>query len=398
MVWFIALLCLGLVGVTGYYTGPVRAGFSFLGLVLGALLAGPLSPLTRHLLPLFGLKHPAWGLFVPQAIAFLAVLIIFKIAGHVLHEKISVYFKYKVTDERKLISWRRLYSRLGLCVGLLNGAVYFILLMIPVYAGGYFTTEAAGEGAPTEAQLLTNLRAQLGSLKMDRVVAAYDPTPRQVYQAADIVSLVLHNPLLESRLAHYPTFLQLGERKDFQELATDVTLQQLIAEGRIIDVINHPKVQAMLTNAAITSEISAMIGNDLDDLQQYLTTGQSAKFDSETILGIWTVNRGESLAQERRRHPGLTPVQLRQLQTEMFPIITGLSLTALPNQQMLLKKLDPTSLDNSIVATGTWKRDGAAYQVNLPGSRPETSVVEIPEKGKLLLPKDSYVLVFDKEM
>ncbi len=397
MVWIIALLCLGLVGTTGYYTGPVRAGFSFFGLVIGGLLAGPLSPLTKHLLPLVGLNHPAWGIFLPQAIAFLVVLLIFKIAGHVLHEKVSVYFKYKV-DEKKLISWRRLYARLGFCVGLLNGTVYFILLMIPVYAGGYFTTEAAGDNAPAGAEMLTRMRAELGSLKMDHVLAAYDPTPHQVYQAADILALVLHNPLLESRLAHYPTFLQLGERKEFQDLATDVTLQQLIAEGKILDVIKYPKVQAMLTNAAITSEISGLIGNDLDDLQQFLNTGQSAKFDSETILGIWTINRAESLAQERRRHPGLTPVQLRQVRDEMFPIIAGLSLTALPSRQMILKKQDPVTLDNNIVATGTWKREGAGYEVNLPGSRPETAAVEIPEAGKLLLPKDSYVLVFDKEM
>jgi len=397
MVWFIALLCLGLAGAAGYNRGPVRAAFSFFGLVVGAVLSGPLSPLTKHLLPLVGLKHPVWGIFVPQAMAFLVVLLIFKIAGQVLHEKIAVYFKYKA-DEKKLIAWTRLYARLGLCVGMLNGTVYFILLMIPVYAGGYFAAEAGEEGAPAGAQWLSRARAQLGSLKMDRVVAAYDPTPAQVYEAADIVSLVLHNPLLESRLAHYPTLLQLGERKEFQDLSTDVSLQQLIAEGKIIEVVQHPKVQALLTNAAITSEVSALIGNDLDDLQQYLTTGQSAKFENETILGIWNINRVASLGQERRRHPGLTPVQLRQVQGEMFPIITGLSLTALPGQQMILKKQDPTSLESKIVATGTWKRDGANYQVNLPGSRPERAVIEIEEGDKLLLPKDSFVLVFDKEM
>jgi hypothetical protein len=396
MVWIVALLCLGLVGVTGFYTGPVRAGFSFFGLVIGAVLAGPLSPLTQHLLPLLGLRHPVWAIFVPQAIAFVVVLIIFKIAGHVLHEKIAVYFKYKV-DEKKLISWQRLYSRLGFCVGLLNGAVYFILLMIPVYAAGYFTTEAAGEGAPTSAVMLTNLREQLGSTKMDRVLGTYDPTPPQVYQAADIITLLLHNPQLDVRLAHYPTFLQLGERKEFQDLASDVDLRHLLASGQVIDVIKYPRVQAMLTNAAITRELSGLVGNDLDDLQAYLKTGQSPKFDGEPILGIWTIHRGESLAQERRRHPGLTPVQLRQIQSDMFPIITGLSLTALPGQQMILKKQDPTTLEKSIVATGTWKRDGAGYEVTLPGSRPETSVVEMQEGGRLLLPKDSYVLVFDKE-
>jgi hypothetical protein len=397
MVWMIALVCLGLAGVAGKIAGPVRAAFSFVGLVLAMLLVGPLSPLTRHLLPLLGLKHPVWAIFVPQLIAFAVVLIIFKIAGHALHEKISFQFKYKV-DDRKRIDWERLYSRLGLCVGLLNGAVYFVLLMIPIYAAGYFTTEAAADNAPLGAKILTNTRAQMTHDGMDRVAVAYDPTPPRVYQAADIATLVLHNPLLESRLAHYPPLMELGERPAFQALGTDPNLQQLVAEGKILEVIKYPPVQAMLTNGDIVTLVSGMIGNDLDDLQHYLTTGQSDKFDGETILGVWDIDSPASLAQERRRHPGLTPLQVKQIQSDMFPVIAGLSLTALPNKQIILKKQDPATMTKTKVATGTWKKEEGAYQINLPGNRPETSVIEIQEGNKLLLPKDSYVLVFDKEI
>jgi hypothetical protein len=155
MVWIIAFLCLGLVGAAGYYQGPVRAAFSFFGLLFGTLLAGPLSPLTKHLLPLVGLHHPAWNIFAPQVLAFLIVLIIFKIAGQVVHQKIAVHFKYKVT-EQLLYRWQRIYARLGFCVGLLNGAFYFILLTLLIYSAGYFTTEAAsGEGDPAGARFLT---------------------------------------------------------------------------------------------------------------------------------------------------------------------------------------------------------------------------------------------------
>jgi hypothetical protein len=52
-----------------------------------------------------------------------------------------------------------------------------------------------------------------------------------------------------------------------------------------------------------------------------------------------------------------------------------------------------------IVAAGNWKEGGtASYEVTLPGSRPETSTVHIQDGAKLLLPKDGYVLVFNKEM
>ena len=122
MVWIIALLCMGLVGLAGYRRGPICAVFSLFGLFFGLLLARPLSPLASYLLPIMGLDHPLWQLFVPGFLAFLAVLIIFKIVGGVLHGKMTRYFKYQ-KDERLYFRWERLYNRLGFCAGLLNGAV-----------------------------------------------------------------------------------------------------------------------------------------------------------------------------------------------------------------------------------------------------------------------------------
>jgi hypothetical protein len=399
MVWFIALVCMGLVGVAGYYQGPVRGAFSFFGLVIGAVLSGLLSPLTKHLLPLVGLVHPVWGIFVPQAIAFVLVMIIFIIAGQVLHQKVAFYFKYKATDVTRL-SWERMYSRVGFCVGLLNGSICFLLLMVPIYVCGYFTAEAQiGEGDPASARFLTQTRAELLKTGLDHVVAAYDPTPPQVYKAADIATLVLHNPLSEARLSHYPALLQLGEQPEFKIFANDVSFQQLIqSQAKPSRILEYPKVRAILTNAAITTEVSALIGNDLDDLQGFLMTGQSAKYDSESILGIWTADRAGTMMQVRQRQPSLTPLQMREKEQDVYPILEGLSLTAIPNGMMILKKSTPNNPNVIVVATGTWKREDAGYQVTLPGSHPETSDVRIVDGNNLLLPKDGFVLVFDKEM
>jgi hypothetical protein len=399
MVWIIAFLCLGLVGATGYYQGPVRAAFSFFGLLFGALLAAPLSPLTARLLPLLGLHHPMWGTFAPQVLGFLIVLIIFKICGHAVHRKIAVYFKYKV-DDKALYRWRRLYSRLGLCVGLLNGSAYFILLMVPVYAAGYFTAEVGSdESAPPGVRFLTAMRAQLEALKLDRLMATYDPLPAQAYQAADIADLILHNPLLESRLGHYPPVLELAEQPDFKDLANDVALQQMIqSQAAISDILRYPKVQAMLTNATITAQISHLLGQDLDDLQAYLMTGQSAKYDPETILGVWNIDASATIAQLRKREPKITPKELGRREQEIYPMIKGLSLTATPDNHMVLKKPNPNTTESTVVATGTWKKEGDTYQVNLPGSVPETSEIEIENENRLFLPKSGVVMAFDKEM
>jgi hypothetical protein len=398
MVWIIAFLCLGLAGSIGYGQGPIRAAFGFLGMLFGAFLAGPLSPLTQRLLALAGLHHPAWGLFAPQVLAFLTVLFIFKIAGQVIHQKAAHFFKYKVDDDTHY-RWLRVYSRLGFCVGLLNGAVYFILLTMLIYSAGYFTTEAAGgESDPAGARFLTGTRAQLCAQKLDRVLASYDMVPNKVYQTADLAALILRNPLLLSRLGHYPPCLQLAEQPEFKDLAHDVQLQQMIAtRSKVSDILQHPKIQAILTNAAIVAEISAIIGPDLDDLQTFLNTGQSPKYDPETILGVWDINRAATLVELRKKQPGLTPKQLAKIKQDLFPRIQSLTLTATPDNGMILKQLNPNTLESTPVATGTWKREQDAYQVYLPGSAPETSEIKIEAGSRLFLPKFGYVLAFDKE-
>jgi hypothetical protein len=398
MVWLIAFVCMGLVGLAGYFSGPIRAGFSLIGLFFGAILAGPLSPLTRHLLPVFGLVHPIWQLFVPQALAFLLVVVIFIIAGGIVHRKINLHFKYKV-DDRKLISFERMFSRLGLCVGILNGAVYFFVIMIPIYIGGYFTAEAASDGNnPAGAQFLTKTREELHNLKLDRMLAAYDPTPAQVYQASDIADLLLHNPLLKSRVSHYPPFLTLGQRPEFQALANDGQLLEMIdRQASINEILKYPAVQAIVTNAALTGEIYSILGHDLNDLQEYLMTGKSPKWDDEAILGVWTIDPQATWSEARKRHTGLTPRQLAKLKNDMYPVINDLSLVATTDKQMILKKAPPGGGPPAIVAVGTWQKDGT-YQITLPGSKPETTEIQIDEGDTLLLPKDGYVLVFDKEL
>ena len=63
-----------------------------------------------------------------------------------------------------------------------------------------------------------------------------------------------------------------------------------------------------------------------------------------------------------------------------------------------MKKLTPSTPNNDVVSAGNWKQENSGYQVTLPGLHPETSDVKIEAGNKLLLPKDGYVLVFDKEM
>ena len=59
-----------------------------------------------------------------------------------MHQKVDVHYKYKGGDLR-LMLWERLNRRLGLCLGLVNGTLYLILIAFVIYAVSYWTVQVA---------------------------------------------------------------------------------------------------------------------------------------------------------------------------------------------------------------------------------------------------------------
>jgi uncharacterized membrane protein required for colicin V production len=426
MVWILALLCLGLVGLAGYHRGPIRAAFSLLGLLAGVWLAQPLSPLASHLLPVLGFHDPIWQLFLPGVIAFLGVLVIFKIVGNVFHQKITVHFQHQM-EQYHFFRWERLYHRLGFCVGVLNGAVYFFLLLLPVYIAGYFTAEAADANAPAGLRLVTYLRAELLDSRLDCVVAAYDPIPPSLYQAADIIDLLLHNPSLIRRLAHYPPLLlrSVLEEKDIASDAapppmsqTQAAISDLLKQPKnagfdgslnlaleVSGLLRQPRIHTLITNAAVPGRIGGPAQDDLEDLWSYLNAGKSPKYDSTNLLGIWNIDVHATVAGERRRHPDLLPKQIATWRTNWVPLIAGFSLLATPDNQIVLRHPNPAKPKTTMEEQGTWTnaKAGNSYEVAVPNndSAAETVPVTVGDDGALQFPRavqgDVRMLIFNKQ-
>jgi hypothetical protein len=234
---------------------------------------------------------------------------------------------------------------------------------------------------------------------LDRVLAAHDPIPPEIYQAADLIDLVLHNPLLESRLAHYPPFLAYTQTREMQDISSDVALQELFqSQSKIGDILHHPKIRALVTDPAFPEQMHQLVGGGLPDLQEFLTTGKSPQFDSEKILGIWDIDVAVTLAGERRQHPDMTRSQITALRATLIPMITGLSLMATPDNQFILRKQNPNSALSSPVGQGTWKKADDGYEVNLSGNNPNPVPVTFSADGTLQFRRDGRILVFNKEM
>src|SRR5947207_1846606 len=131
-IWVLALILLASVAALGYRQGAIRVGFSFFGILFGALLAAPLGHLLGRLLGLVGLKDPLLVWALGPILVFVLISALFKVAAAAVHHKVDVYYKYHAGDLRTAL-WERLNRRLGLCLGLLNGTAYLILLAFLIY-------------------------------------------------------------------------------------------------------------------------------------------------------------------------------------------------------------------------------------------------------------------------
>ncbi len=368
-IWMLALLLLASLAGLGYRQGAIRVAFSLAGILVGALLAAPLSGAIKPLLSAMGVKSPVLLWLIPPLVVFLIVLAIFKVVALVVHQKVEVHYKYNTGDLR-LVLWERLNHRLGLCLGLVNGAAYFILAITALFPLSYWTYQmATPESDPKSVRLVNQLGQDLQGSGMSGVARALDRNPPEFYQAADVVGLVYHHPLLEARLARYPAFLGLAERPEFQDLGSDMQFAELRQkQASLAELLNYPKVQAMVQNPDLQKTIKDTVVPNLQDLQAFLTNGVSQKFD-EKILGRWDFDLNASVLQLRKAKPNLPATEMRKWKGWLASNFSRTSFVATPEQQVFLKNMPrmtagATSGDLQKME-GQWKGSGDSYSLSL---------------------------------
>ena len=311
--------------------------FPLIGLILGVFLAVPLGPLVKPVVPLVGLTNPLWSWLLPPVIAFFLIALVFIIIGFVVHRQVNLYYKYR-TDDHQRLTWERLNKRLGVCIGVVAGASYTVLIGLVVYIVGYLTVQvSAGDNDAAIVRYLNSARADLRSSGLDKLAARFDPTPQNYYLASDILGLMYYNPLLHSRLAAYPPFLALGERPEFQDLATDTEFQNLLAtQATVGQVVNHPKTQAILNNQEIIQQLGQI---DLKDLLQYLKSGESPKYAEIKVLGRWQLDPYTTLLQMKKRKSRISTADMKMLRQQL-DFLKGYTLMATPDNVVKLKGPD----------------------------------------------------------
>src|ERR1039458_1008460 len=407
MFWLLALVLLASLAGIGYRQGVIRVAFSLVGILLGALLAGLLGKLIKPLVVALGASNPILAWVIAPLAVFVLISVCFKVGGFMVYQKVDVHFKYKAGDLR-LALWERLNRRLGLCLGLVNGALYIILISFVIYTFGYWTVQmASADKDPRLVRILNRLAQDLQSTGFVKVAKAVSPIPQVWYDAADLAGLIYNNPLTEARLARYPAFLGLAERPEFQDMASDPQFTELLLRpAPIMEVLDQPKAQAITQNPDMLKLVWNTVVPDIKDLPIYLETGKSPKYGQEKILGRWNPNVNLAMSLLRRAKPNITSKEMQGWKRWMVASFAKTSFVAMTDQQAILKNLPgakPAAADVAPSAgpqtlKGQWTAalDGK-YQLALSGGGKDQSLMAKVDGDRLTIGAEGMELAFDRE-
>jgi hypothetical protein len=403
-IWILALVLFAGSAAAGYNRGAIRVSISMLGLLVASLLSLPLSPavrpLVKGLLGMFSVTNPIVIQSLAPAVAFTILLIICKVAAYALHHQAEVYYKYKAGDLR-LALWMRMNSRLGACLGLVNATIYLLLILLPFYLASFWTAQLGTEGSdPKSVALVNRVGKDLHATGMDKAMRALDPLPDSYYTASDIVGVLYHNPLAQSRLAHYPGLLGFSERQEFQDIANDKDFIEMTQrQAPIGEILQSPKIQAIINNPDLLKQIWATLTPDLKDLRDFMNTGKSAKYDGEMILGRWTFDANASAAELRRARPNMSVTDMKKFRALLMFAFKNASLMATPEHKAYIKGvvwIKPGAKDNPTEAanrSGEWAGDSSGYTASVEGKDYKLT----PVGEKLKMTGEWSPLVFSKE-
>lgn len=212
----------------------------------------------------------------------------------------------------------------------------------------------------------------------------------------DILGDLYHNPDLKLWLANYPPFLGLAESSKFADLGKDKSFQELWTKTnprpRLKAFRENESLQPILESTAAYTNIMGLLNNDLVDLQTYLETGKSPKYENEVFLGIWYYDWGTTL--KRARKPNMTPVEYNKLR-ETLSVWTNSVVTVFTDKRLSWKNTGSGG-SSKPAQSGTWREETAAsFVLTLSDGKKDSEIAASLEENRLLMQRDNQTLYFE---
>lgn len=399
-IWILALVLFAACIALGHKLGAINAAFTFVGIVLAALLAVPLGNLFKHVLVHVGIHNETMLWAIAPIVAFVTVLAIFKASGFFVHRKVEVYYKYKAGDLRQAL-WERLNARLGACIGTLNGTAYLVLISFVIFNFSYWTAQIApSDGETRTTRFINHLGQDLESTGLAKAGRSLATMPDNFYKVADLAGLISQNPQLSDRLGRYPAFISLFERDDLQQLAQNTEFTNAWnTHAPMGQLMNEPAVQSLLQNNELMNVVWVSVQTNLDDLTIYLKTGKSPKYDAESILGRWDFNISTTVAMLRQARPNISATEMRAIRALWTQSFADTSFIAGGDGQAFLKSLPNFQKQPPEMQTwkGSWTQDGTNYDLSVAFNGENKSMTAQTSGTRMTLKDDKNLLIFDRE-
>jgi len=408
-IWILAILTIAAATLAGWRQGAIRAVSAFVAIILAAPLAAPIGHLFRPLLPHLGAHNPVTAWALAPVVGFLVASIPFWVAGHMIHVRVEHFYKYNAGELRQAL-YERLNTRLGICLGVLNGAGYFILITFFIFNAAYWTTQVTKDPSdlsdqPLGDRLISYLGNGLQASGFSRVATGVGTLPKDFYQLADFCGLVLQNPQLATRLAAYPGYESLWHRGEMQPLVTDASLtNSLVAGTSLGELMTLPSIQGIFTDEGLRELLLNEIMTNRDDVTEYLKTGNSAKFSHEPIQGRWGFNPAVTIAWMRQGQPKMPAADLAAVRALWSQAYGPATLHMTVDNQLYVKKWPkftgkPQSNQppfDPVDCQGDWSRDGANYTLHLNVNGEDKYFSGTLDGVRLTLKDGRTQLIFDR--
>ena len=404
-IWILAALMMAFLALAGWRQGAIRAGVNFIGILFAALLAVPLGHLVHPLLVHADSASPITPWALSPVFGFIIAMIPFFVGAQMLHNRVEHFYKYKAGD-LKLALWERLNTRLGICIGVFNGAAYFVLISFFLFNLTYWTTQVASaeSNQPAMIRLVNKVGEDMQSTGFSKTAAAVGKLPRLYYRLGDLAGLLMQNPDLGPRLAAYPGFASLWHKKELLTLVTDPIVTNALATGATLgEIANSPSVQSVFASKDQTKLLLEAVTNNLDDLTTYLNTGHSPKYDGEPITGDWAFNSPVSLAWLKQMQPKMPNNEMNAVRALLNQSFSQTTLQFTVDSQIYARNwpkfvTQPQAnqpLYQAVDCSGDWTRDGANYTLHLVVDGQDKYYTATTDGVRLKIKDSSRLLIFD---
>jgi len=346
-IWILGVILVVGLAALGRQIGSIRMGVSMIGAIVAYVGTLYLTPIVSPMMESVGIDNPITIWWLTPLVVYIILFIMMNGIAQGVYLKVNLFFQYRAKEDAKM-RFERMDKNVGLALGIANGCVLLTIISVPIYVAGYITIQFKTDDDPFLYNLLNRARADLTSTGFDKISAAIAPNTDELFMIADTAALIYNNPSVQDFIAEYPDFyhfveedtLGSGEDQDdpyssSEEGESEPDFKSLLTgKGSLAKILSHSKAQQLMKSSDFMSVIKNL---DYADLNEFIKTGISPKYQDDPIVGKWRIDLPRSIREYGRKLPQLRPAYLSRLPAYAAPRFGDIHLIVCPNGNAYLK-------------------------------------------------------------